>query len=316
MNVSQIPKIELHCHLDGIISPGIVREIVIDHPDYPVQVDDFAAYLPVTDYESFVNWWQVSDLISGQLELYKPVLKQYLGQLKAQNVHYLELFVAAGELPSDVSAAIDAMQAFREWVNQEEAGQIQVEFLVAINRARTPESIKNVTEITLALYEKELVCGIAYAGPEKGHSVEKNHAMFAQFHEAGIGIEIHAGEWVGAESVRDALTSGFPDRIGHGVNLFQDERLIEIFQERQIHIEFCPTSNVKTGSINTIEAHPIQQARAAGLNFGISTDDPGPFECSMNSEYQLMVDTFGFTESDFQRIYDNCLNARFGKSRP
>lgn len=73
----------------------------------------------------------------------------------------------------------------------------------------------------------------------------------------------------------------------------------------------CPTSNLKTGSVDSIDVHPVRIARDLGMNYSINTDDPGIFECSMNSEYQLLANAFGFSEDEFRRIYQNSLNARF-----
>ena len=68
---------------------------------------------------------------------------------------------------------------------------------------------------------------------------------------------------------------------------------------------------MKTGSIARLEEHPIGRARDLDLNFSVNTDDPGPFECSMESEYELLTRVFGFEESDWRRIYNNSLAARF-----
>ncbi|MGD9100617.1 MAG: hypothetical protein PVF45_09050, partial [Anaerolineae bacterium] len=87
--------------------------------------------------------------------------------------------------------------------------------------------------------------------------------------------------------------------------------LLDLVRERRIHVEMCPTSNLKTGSVSRIEEHPIGRARELGLNFSVNTDDPGPFECSMASEYALLAEVFGFGEQDFERIYANSLAARF-----
>lgn len=310
MNIS---KIELHCHLGGIISPAMVADIRLEDPNFPIHPDDFKDILPVYDFDSFFAWWKIQAPLYGHLKRFYPMLKRYIAQLKAQNVRYFELMIASGEVPQDTGEAIEAFQAMREWVNQQEADQIQVEFLVAFGRNKTVEEIEEIGDRILALYEAGLICGIAFAGPEPNYPVKPHQATFARFHEAGLGIEIHAGEWVGAESVWDALNYGFPDRIGHGVSLFQDPKLVELFQEKQIHIEMCPTSNLKTGSITNIAQHPIQQARELGLNFSINTDDPGSFECSMNSEYELLATIFDFTETDFETIYNNSLAARFQK---
>ena len=127
-----------------------------------------------------------------------------------------------------------------------------------------------------------------------------------------MGIEIHAGEWCGPESVWDALDYGRPNRIGHGVSIFQDQHLIDVVLERQIHVEMCPTSNVRFGSVCTrMEEHPVARARELGMRFSIGTDDPGASMASMQSEYELLARQFGFGDADFRRIYANSLAARF-----
>ena len=311
MDVNILPKVELHCHLDGIISPAMAQAIREQDTTFPLTPETLAQAYPVTDYDSFVNWWSFIKPVSGELAYAYPILGNYITQLKAQHVRYLEVMIAGGQLPRDSKQAVEAVQAFRTWVNQQENDQIQVEFLFVFGRNKPPEAVEEIAERVLALYQAGLISGVALAGPERGNPVKPFHKTFARFHEAGLGIEIHAGEWVGPESVWDALTYGYPKRIGHGVSLFQDPKLIALAQERQLHIEFCPTSNLKTSSISHIEDHPAKKAKELGLNFSINTDDPGPFECSMTSEYALLASRFGFEAADFHQIYTNSLAARF-----
>jgi len=245
------------------------------------------------------------------LDYFYPILANHIDRLKAQRVRYVELMTAAGNVARDPIQAVEQFSALRAWVDQQERGEIQVEFLICIGRNKLPEDFEERAWRILPLYERGLIAGVSLAGPEIGYPVKPLHKTFAKFHEAGMKIEIHAGEWCGPESVWDALEYGFPDRIGHGVSLFCDPKLVEIFQERQIHIEMCPTSNLKTKSVDQIEDHPIGKAKALGLNFSINTDDPGPFECSLESEYKLLSRVFGFEESDFLKIYRNSLKARF-----
>ncbi len=306
-----LPKVELHCHMDGILDPGMLRDLRRNDPAFPILPEEFERAYPIGNIQSFFGWWNFIRPIEGALTYYYPTLGKHIERLKAQGVRYAEVMIAAGELPSDSGEAVEEVRAFRDWVNRQEAGEIQIEFLVAIGRHRTPEAAGKLAGCILALHKAALIVGVALAGPEIGYPVRPFQRTFARFHEAGLGIEIHAGEWCGPESVWDALEHGYPDRIGHGVSLFQDSRLIDLFGERQLHIEFCPTSNLKTGSIAHLEEHPIGKARQLGLNFSVNTDDPGPFECSMASEYELLTRVFGFEESDWQRIYDNSLAARF-----
>ncbi len=313
MDITSIPKVELHCHLDGIANRQMIAEISQDYPDYPIQPADFDGK-EVNDYDSFWKWGEIVRPIRKQLSYYYPILEHYIAHLKRQNVHYFELMIGSSDIPKDITTAIDKLTVLREWVTQLENNEIQVEFLIACGRQNTVESFSARTKRLIALYEAGLICGIAIAGPEPGNPIQPFQGVLQCWHEAGLGIEIHAGEWVGYESIWDALNYGYPDRIGHGVSLFQDPKLIEIFKEKQIHIEMCPTSNLRTGSIDQIEDHPVQQARELGLNYSVNTDDPGIFRCSMDSEYELLTNTFGFNQDDFQKIYENSLNARFQKT--
>jgi adenosine deaminase len=138
--------------------------------------------------------------------------------------------------------------------------------------------------------------------------------IFDLFRGLGLGIEIHAGEFAGPASVWDALQYGAPDRLGHAVAAFEDEALVQTLLERRIHIEFCPTSNLRLGVVRQIEQHPLGVARELGLEFSINTDDPGPFECSLTSEFELVQRTFGFTAGDFERVFQSALRAAFADS--
>ncbi len=311
MNIRALPKAELHCHLDGILSPAMARAIRRDDPAFPIAPEDFAPYYPVADFESFWRWWRAVAPISGHLTRFFPILAQHIAALKTQNARYAEILIGSSEVPLDIAAATEVFTALRAWVNQHAAGDLDVAFLVIFGRGRPPEIVEELVDRVIALHATGLVVGIALAGPEDKNPVKTYARTFARCHEAGLGIEIHAGEWRGPESVWDALEYGYPDRIGHGVSLFRDPALVALFRERQTHIEMCPTSNVKTGSVARIEEHPIRQARDLGLNFSVNTDDPGPFLNSLTSEYQLLADTFGFDEADFRQIYENTLKSRF-----
>ena len=289
----------------------MARDLQRDDPTFPVRPEELEKAYPITNIQNFFAWWNFVKPIKGTLTHFYPILGKHIERLKAQKVLYAEIMIAVSEIPHDSTEAVEKVQAFRGWANQQEAGEVQIEFLVGIGRQRSPEIVEELAEPILALHKAKLIVGVALAGPEIGNPVKPFSRTYARFHEAGLGIEIHAGEWCGPESVWDALEYGYPDRIGHGVSLFQDAKLIDLFLERQIHIEFCPTSNLKTGSISRLEEHPIRKARDLGLNFSVNTDDPGPFICSMESEYELLTSLFGFEESDLRRIFRNSLEARF-----
>lgn len=311
IDTHSLPKIELHCHLDGIPDPDLVRDVMREDPAFPVDLAAFESLYPVETFAQFWTWTRSFRDLRGDLRLFYPLVKQHIRRLKAQNVRYAEWMIPSGEIPEDPAEAVAAFQAFRAWVDAQAGDDLQIGFLGTFGRRNTVESAMNRADRFLALHEAGLIGGVALAGAEPDNPLQPLHAVFRRLHEAGIPLEIHAGEWVGPESVWEALEYGYPSRIGHGVTLFQDARLVEVMAERGMHIEMCVTSNLKTGSVARLEDHPVQQARDLALNYSINTDDPGIFACTMDSEYALLATAFGFDAAEFDRIYANALAARF-----
>jgi adenosine deaminase len=191
---------------------------------------------------------------------------------------------------------------------------MEVALLACIGRGPLERAMAQ-TDVILALAREGLVVGVALAGDETACTVKSLAPAFERIRDAGLGVEIHAGEQGGPESVWDALEHGRPDRIGHGVRAFDDERLVEALQKGGVHLEFCPTSNVCLGVVREVSELPIARARDLGMSFSVNTDDPGPFGCSLESEVQLVERTFGFTAHDRATMLANTWRARFGGRR-
>ncbi|MBN1316904.1 MAG: hypothetical protein JXA42_15600 [Anaerolineales bacterium] len=309
MDLNALPKVELHCHLEGTLDLAMVRDILREAPDFPVDLAELEGAYPVLGYDRFFDWFKPSYPIFNKSHFFEHVIARHTARLKAQNVQYSEIMT--GVPPPDRTLAIETFEAFRGWFDRYQGEKLRVELLFGLVREIPIEKLALWKEILPELYERGLIVGVALVGREAQGPVRPLRDLFAYWREAGLGIEIHAGEWCGPESVWDALENGFPHRIGHGVSLFRDPRLIETVRERGIHIEMCPTSNLLTGSIAHIDEHPIGRAQELGLNFSVNTDDPGVFDCSMTSEYELLAERFGFEESDFERLYTQSLAARF-----
>ena len=303
-------KVELHCHLDGIVDPAMLRSMAAQGLDPPVSAEELAAAYPVDGFDAFIRWDEVQSPLEGGWEWFKPILATHVERLKAQDIVYAEITIGSSELPRDRGELVERMQEVREWLDGVEAGELQVEFLVGFSRHRPPEFAEALAERLIPLHKAGLIMGVVLAGPEQGNPASPFRRTFNRLREAGLGIEIHAGEWAGPESVWDALECA-PDRIGHGVAVFDEPRLLERIRDSRTHLEMCPTSNLKTGAIGRIEDHPVRIAKELGLNFSVNTDDPGAFECSMESEFRLLGELFDFRTADFERIGRNALASRF-----
>ncbi|MDP9238939.1 MAG: hypothetical protein M3P30_16350 [Chloroflexota bacterium] len=311
--IDRIAKVELHCHLDGIVDPMMLRDLRARGAALPLSAEALESSYPVNDFESFSRWFDVQQSMDGRLADYQPILAAHVARLRAQNVVYTEIMVASGALLRCTrSETLERFGSFREYTDGLEQGDVQVEFLAGWNRRRPPGSeVDEIAERILMMHDAGLIAGVFLAGPEEGNPVDRYARTFDRFHDAGIPVEIHAGEWCGAESVWDALEHGRPRRIGHGVAIFADPRLLDRVQTERIHTEMCPTSNLRTGAVRLIEDHPIGPAHRMGLAFSINTDDPGAFECTLTDELKLVARTFSLTAADLHRIAQTSLAARF-----
>ncbi|MBD3646119.1 MAG: hypothetical protein HUJ31_01440 [Pseudomonadales bacterium] len=312
--IRELNKVELHCHLDGLLDPEMLRRLA--GSGYDIDPTALDAVLPVTTKEDWIDRYiPAHDAILDAFPDLRPaILEEHIRRLIDQNVIYAEIMLSGVFAPPSLEQSMDLVRKYRACADHASRDAIQVEFVCAICRADR-EVVQRKVEWIIELHKAGLICGFAIACEEDACTIESLADLFDQLHDTGMGIEIHAGEWLGADTVRDAIDWGHPHRIGHGVHGFEDPALIDLLQARDIHLEFCPTSNLKTGAIAHIEDHPINVARQRGMNFSINTDDPGAFSCSMTSEFELLERTFGFTGETFDAVLNNSLRSAFVEPR-
>ncbi len=307
-----VPKVELHCHLIGTLNAKLLREIVLAGDPVLVRPEALRAVGFGEGPRGFADWLdRVEPYKSAGWRDFLPVLERHMERLVEQHVVYAEMMISPMMFPRDLGALVDAFAEFQDWVRERERGRLQVEFLFLVPRSLPDEIIDEDIARCVALARSGGICGISIAGLEQNCPASRFARMFDVLKDHGLGIEVHAGELGGSSEVVEALDIGRADRIGHGISAFQDEGLIYRLCEENVHIEFCPTSNLKMGAAKDMASHPIGLARDLKMNFSINTDDPGAFDCDMNSEFALVAGTFHFGDEDFAAVATNSLAARF-----
>lgn len=307
-----VPKVELHCHLIGVLNSQLLSDLATAGETVLVKPEAVTPVGWLEGPQGFADWLdRVEPYKSATWRQYLPILGWHIDRLISQNVVYAEVMISPLMFSRDLSEAADEFAEFQEWVWKRERQRIQIEFLFLVPRSLPDELIEKDIARCVALGRTGGICGISIAGLEQDCPASRFRRMFETLKDHGLGIEIHAGELGGPEEVVEALDVGLADRIGHGIAAFRDLALVERLCADKTHVEFCPTSNLKMGATPTIENHPIGRARDLGMNFSINSDDPGAFDCDMESECQLVAKTFGFSEADFRAVARNSLAARF-----
>ena len=312
MSYANLPKVELHLHLEGAAPPAFIRGLAKEkHIDISNIFTGDGAYY-IRDFWHFLDVYEAATSVLQSPGDYARLTAAVLEETARGNVVYCETFLSPDFCGGrDVGAWKEYLHAIREAAEAaEKAHGITLRGIITPIRHFGPDKAR---EVALCAQETagDWIVGFGIAGDEKqGHPRDFAYA-FDMAREAGLGITAHAGEWEGPGSVRDALDHLRPARIGHGVRAVEDPALVDRLAEDGIVLEVCPGSNVALGVYPDWKEHPIARLRAAGVKVTVSTDDPPFFHTTMTDEYENLARTFGWDEGDFNDLAKLALDAAF-----
>lgn len=312
--IAGLPKVELHVHHVGSASPRIVAELAARHEGRsPVPADPaaLADYFAFRDFAHFVEvYLSVVDLIRDQEDVWL-LTHEVARELARQQVRYAELTITPY---SHVNRGIPA-PAFCEAIEdarKRAAADFGIELRWCFDIPG--EAGLPAAEETLRISLDERPDGLisfGLGGPEVGVPRPQFKPYFDQARAAGLRSVPHAGETTGPQTVWDALRDLAAERIGHGIAAAEDPKLLEFLAERQIALEVCPTSNVRTRAVPLIEEHPLPRLVEAGLLVTINSDDPPMFGTTLNDEYAVAARLLGLGPQGVAALARNAVVASF-----
>ncbi len=309
---ADIPKLELHLHLEGAAPPKFIQSLAKEKGvDLSGIFDEQGNY----KYDGFVDFLRVYEaactVLTGPEEFYK-LTKAVLEHSAAQGVIYTEAFVSPDFCGNnDVGAWKEYMAAMEQAATEAEATDgIILRGILTCIRHEGPDTAKLAAKCAQETAGDWLV-GFGMGGNEMVHRQADFKYAFDMAAEAGLHLTTHAGEWGGAKEVRDAVFDLGVERIGHGVMCIEDMDLVEHLAETGVVLEVCPGSNVALGVSDTWAGHPIERLRAEGVKVTVSTDDPPFFHTTMCREYDMLAETFGWDDARFAQINRTAAEAAF-----
>lgn len=278
-------------------------------------IDDLRKKLTYTDFEHFIEVWAWKNSLIEEESDFEEIAYQVLTDLSKQNVQYVEAFYS----PGDYSRKGLGVRGITECLirGKERAYDdfgIRCELIVDLIRDHGPEvGTQRLREVMP--YLGKGVIGIGLGGSEQSFPCDAYASVYHMARERGFRLTAHAGEVAGADSIRDAVEKLGVERIGHGVRAHEDPQLISLLKERQIPLEMCIISNVKTGVCKSIETHPIKDYFQQGLLVTVNSDDPTMFNTSITQEYLILVEKLGFSLSELKLLSMNAVSASFLSER-
>ncbi|MFE2814711.1 adenosine deaminase [Streptomyces nigra] len=321
--IAGLPKAELHVHHVGSASPRIVAELAARHPDSKVPTDPeaLADYFTFTDFAHFIDvYLSVVDLIRTPEDV-RLLTYEVARDLARQQVRYAELTItpfSSTRRGIDERAFMEAIEDARKAAEAEFGTVLRWCFDIPgeAGLESAEETARLATDDRL---RPEGLVSFGLGGPEIGVPRPQFKPYFDRAIAAGLHSVPHAGETTGPQTVWDALTELRAERIGHGTSAAQDPKLLAHLAEHRIPLEVCPTSNIATRAVRTIEEHPLARFVEAGVLVTINSDDPPMFGTDLDNEYAVAARLLGLDERGLAELAKNAVTASFldepGKAR-
>jgi aminodeoxyfutalosine deaminase len=307
--IRHLPKAELHLHLEGAVDPATLFELRQRHGEQTTLQETEALYRHA-DFQTFLTAFkEVSAHLRGP-EDYEFVVHQLMQRLKDETVLHAEVYIAVGVClyrKQDFAAIFEGLERGRARGARDFG--VSVLWIFDATRHFGAEAAQQVFELAVR-YQDRHVVGVGIGGDEQKAPPELFRSVYGYAQDNGLRLTAHAGETAGPESIWGALNL-HAERIGHGLTAAQDPDLVEELAYRQIPVEICLTSNLRTGSCKAVGEHPAKSYFEQGLMITLNTDDPALFNTNLSREYQLAQETFGFTDEHLRELARNSFEASF-----
>lgn len=315
--VEKLPKIDLHCHLDGSVRPETIIDLAkkqnIELPSYDLDEIKKLLIAPA-DCESLDEYLKVFEIpcaiMQSKESLRRITFELYEDAVK-ENVKYMEIrfapltHMAKGlTLDEVIESVISGMK------EAEKLYDIRGNIILGAMRFHSVDKAFELVEVGKKFLSKGVVAVDLCASELEGF-VEKFKEPIALAKQYGYRITIHAGETGIGKNVLDAVEILQAERIGHGVYIMNCKEAYDIVKNKGITLEMCPTSNIQTKAVSSYKEHPFPSFYKDGIKVTVNTDNRTVSNIDMTNECNVIFNEFKITSEDYKKIYMNSVEASF-----
>ena len=309
--IKQIPKAEIHVHLEATISPSLCRKFA-KRNNVDISENFFGGEYAYAwdDFYDFIKKYDIITSVIHTPEDYQELTYNYLKECAVENVIYVEAMISSTHAKLKGMSYRSFLEGITEGAKQaEQEFGIVSKYIMNGIRHLGADSVQNTAEEVLNNPHDELV-GFGLAGDELNFPPKLFTKTFDMLKEAQFPITVHAGEWDGPENIRNAITLLHPTRLGHGVRSIEDAKLVDYIRELDIVLETCPTSNIATKIYKNYKDHPVKKLFDQGIKITVNSDDPPFFNASIAGEYDVMQ-KLGLSDEDLKSLTRNAIEHAF-----
>jgi adenosine deaminase len=300
--LESIPKVELHLHVEGAIPLATLWELIARHGGDP-QVrtpDDLPGRFQYRDFPDFIDRWIWKQGFLRDAADMETVGAAVAGDLARQRIVYAEALFSPTDLPASTLSPQEVAIALRRGIAS--VPGIEVGLIADVVRDTGPAKAARTLEALAEVAAEAGVIGIGLGGSEQLFPPEPFAPVYERARALGLRTSAHAGEVAGPASVWGAVRVLAVDRIDHRTRAIDDPALVRWLAENRMPITSCPGSNVATGAVASLEAHPVRRFCDEGLMVSIATDDPAMFGLSLAGEFEALQTRLGFADDEIRRL--------------
>ena len=309
---AKIPKVELHCHIEGTVTPALIRRFAAEHRmEIPGTLFNEDGGYAWSGFRGFLAAYDAASEFIRTAENYRDLIYAYLASAAKEGAIYVEVFTSVDHASRVGISYGELLAALVQGIDDAEAEfGIMCRMIVTCIRHLGPDQALRDAKMAIANLHPYVV-GFGMGGDETQYSCRQFAPAFNLMHEAGLACTVHAGEVAGPESVIQALDELPVSRIGHGVRSIDDPALIERLVTNGIVLEVCPGSNLALGLYDSPQDHPLNELRQAGVTVTLGSDDPPFFGTTIGAEYERAQRDFGLSAQELLDITATAIDAAF-----
>lgn len=304
----EIPKVELHVHLEGAIPHDALFELIRKYGGDPTVPDirALARRFEYRDFPQFIAAWSWKNGFLREYEDFAWIAERTARDMADQNIRYAEMFFSPSLFARHGLVVQELTRAVRTGLAR--VAGIEIALIADLVRDYGPRVERETLERLREVQELGVI-GIGIGGSEHEFPPAPFAEIFEDARGMGFHTNAHAGEAAGAESVWEAIRRLRVERIGHGTRSGEDPELIAYLADRRIPLEMCPVSNVRTGVVARLAEHPIRRYLDAGIPITVGSDDPRMFQTSLADEYRQLESECGFTPEEIRGLILSAIEA-------
>lgn len=314
MNFFEMPKIDLHCHLDGSMGIESTQRLLSELGEV-YTMEELRKHLCVPmDCQSLAQYLESFDLpikcIQTKKGLFESAKNLALSAAK-ENVKYLEVRFAPSFSTGKGLTILEILESVQKGLEEAER-ETEIKTGIIVCGMRNLDMDTNLSMLKQA--REMLGCGVVacdLAGDENAHPTSEFAEFFEKAKRYDMPFTIHSGECGSTENVKAAIELG-ARRIGHGIAMANDSELMKMCALHKIGVELCPTSNLQTKAVKDFELYPYRLMMRSGIPVSINTDNRTVSDTNSTSEFERLNRQFTLTQDELNTIYINSIDMIFG----